>query len=516
MTRLQVIFLFLSLTLLLGAINHGANNGTLALRLPNDEPDSWEYQTMAVNLALHNRFPTMGIVGSENEYNLDDFNTEPKADFLKCRFKSLKPIINYSKPPAYPFILGTLYRITGVKMSSSFYLNFLFISGILTLLLALGNNLAGISGVSTALLSFSVFLLKGNFNLSDISPELMMSFLTVSLIFFLIKILSSSNIGYIALLGIISGLTLLTKGVLIILIVSIPVYFLTMFGISFKCLRLTLVWILALVLTIAPWSIKANSDLTANKHHLISWKNSLDGTFDQCSGSQQYPARLNTYDVNQIIVDHYKRYAEFEKKVFISNQFTFDELPAVHNELCVDGNWHVEWRYVDDLSYNTQYENLSGLNSVVQFYMDNPNMLLRIACAKIKLATQGSNLPFTLALGLITVLIVVQKISKSVSVNEILLAALLGIVVAFTSYCYSTCSTFMLAVCLMPFWKKSDSNLIPLPFLLLLINCLLITIVFYGSPRFISFGEPVFVFFSIYISIKFLMSNKYSMNKSKI
>lgn len=499
---------------MLGVIVVQFDNGTLTQRSPSDEADSWEYQTISVNLAVHNQFPVMGYIHDHEEYKLSKFEIESNAAFLKCRFESIEPIYNLSKPPAYAFILGMLYRWFGIDLSVPYYLNLFFLLCTFLLITRLGNSLWGPIGASLGILSFSIFLMVGNFGIADVLPELMTTTLATALVYLSVELRKGQSFIKVLLLGTLAGCTMLTKGVVVFFILSIPIV-LWIYRSSYSSfIKSKLVLAICICFTILPWTISANRILSDSEKRFDQWSSNLETYFSNCERNN-FPDNLKNFDVNQIIIDHYARYANTDKPVIVSNQFSFDELPAVHNELCIDGKWHVEWRYVEDLSYNTIYKDLEGLTSIFRFYSDNPDLIFTIACAKINLATRASHFPILLATALMSLMILARRFGNFHWKAKILGLTILSIAVAASIKHLPICMIFSSAFfCSIPLWKKTDSRIVPLPFILLLLNCLLITIVFYGSPRFISFGEPVFIFFSSSILFKFLKSDRLSINQA--
>ncbi len=122
-----------------------------------------------------------------------------------------EPVILY-RPPLHPFVLGSLYRLTGIENYTPIRAAQCMLAVVTGLLLF---SIATMwQGEIAGLIALGVYSVHPFFiyHAATISPETLLLFLTCACYYFLFKLFSTRRPLYAALTGLILGLAMLTKG----------------------------------------------------------------------------------------------------------------------------------------------------------------------------------------------------------------------------------------------------------------------------------------------------------------
>lgn len=227
--------------------------------------DQWEYQSLAVNI-LNGHGYRLGGVEPWEEYK---FAFTEKKEF-KEYFKS-KSFYTFYRTPGYPLFLASIYKIFGVNPEIVNRIQFIMIVICASIMPLICYYYYGATGIFSGVISSFLFM---RYFVSDLRTG---SILTESLILFSILIWMFIYIYWekeptpfrILILGVFSGFLLFVKGSNIFIPFTFILFMICKFHFPQKNkLWQIITYVLAIVLTILPWSIYAS--LKSNKNIFLS------------------------------------------------------------------------------------------------------------------------------------------------------------------------------------------------------------------------------------------------------
>jgi 4-amino-4-deoxy-L-arabinose transferase-like glycosyltransferase len=489
--------------------------------------DVWEYQTVAVNFAQDNRFPVMGFLDDEDTYELNKLQSNPIEDYYMCRFTNHGPVTYVGKPPLYSFTLGVFYKIFHPDLKNAYYLNLIFLAGILMVLLLIGYFLDREKGFLIGLAAAVIYIMYGKQGLSDILPATMLTFICCCIALLSVLILKFYSPKYFLAMGVFIGAGMLTKGNIIFMAFLTPLTLFYLFwGRETIISKLALLYLSSFLILI-PWIIYGNVLRINSQAEWTEWKNKiikaenaceLDTTKIQDWGLRENRRTIVRNNEHHKIVSHlYTRTANEHVPIIISNQATADEELSVHCEYNIDGDWHPEWRFRKTSIYNTMYLDQPYLFKMISFYIDNPSLIFKIAHAKLVRTTSLKFSLFLTASFLFGCMLWLSKINSQKLFLKI--AFLFGSLMTFIfslfyfphfHIIYSTLFFFSALFV----YRKQEMNLISFIFPVSILNCFLTVIIFYGDSRFVNVIDPLSVFSSLYCI--FLIVKSFFMNDQEL
>ncbi|NNF36943.1 MAG: hypothetical protein HKN68_22765 [Saprospiraceae bacterium] len=444
--------------------------------------DTWEYQSMGVNLAKGHGINKFGAFEPFEVYKFT-FGDENNVASFKERQSD-----NFRRTPGYPFFLGMVYKIFGVSVSAAKQVQLFLIAIIAGFIPLLGRVLHSRYGYITGLVA-GPFIMLSSFRMSElIMTEALTAFALFAMMWAIAYYFKKQGVSSSIIMGAVIGVALLIKGALIF-IPMILVLLMILEAIQSKSIKPTKAMvgmILGIALFVLPWSWYATD----------------------------------------------KR-GEF---TLLSTQGT-ELLLDSNNELTKDGSWHPSYRKDKnnpEKYYHNQPQriNKSSLQKVISFYSEYPQSILPTFSNKLNL---GLN-PFpylwiifiTMILAILKRYIPEKTVKSNILIPLILLLAFgsAGVLVFLSDHQYipngnifgSPLLPKSLAV-IMALWfiissfiaaiRKEKSFLgIPLIFFIIVSNFILLTLVFYGSVRFIKVADFAFVFFAFFLPVKWMIDLK--------
>ncbi len=484
------------------------HNDSLRYGLSTDGPDVWEYQTVAVNFSEYGEFPTMGFIGDEPCYQTNILEGNTLSNYMKCRFSTPGPLVYLAKPPAYPFILGLVYKIFGANLKYAYNLNLLFFIGIVFVLIGMGQTINNDYGVLLGVLAGLLFGTQVYHSLSDVLPAIMMTFFFACIAWVGVLVVKTPTHKKFSLMGIMIGLGLLTKGDISFIAILIPIclaFFL--FRID-KLMTKMVIMFLSVALVLLPWVIYANYLRVNTQTERVEWKQKLLESEQVCeldtSKREEWENRgsiIENKEYHSLATHFYSRYAIGDKMVIISNQVNKDEWLSVHNEFSTDGHWHPEWRVRESAIYNNKYQDKPVLMKVVSFYADNPSLFFKIAMAKLVRATSSTNTFLLLAAFLFGCLMWMLGIGVDktfLNVIFLLISGLGYLILHHLNFQLLIVYTIIFFLSGLLLFRRNMIKDIPFIFPLFILNTFLITFIFYGDARFVYVIEPIAIFSALY------------------
>lgn len=481
--------------------------------------DQWEYHSVAVNFAKYNKFPLMGIYQDEKKYQFDRFERSDIEDYLFCRWSSSGSVFSFEKPPLYSLILGSFYKVFGVDIKSVYLLNLGIYILIIYLTLLICNQLF-VHKIIFSFLSIFLFLIFGSFNgLSNVSPDLLLTSITLLTIFYILKHEESTSVKHLIGLGVLFAFMASIKGNVIFFILLYPFYFLLTLGFSKLFFKSIFIVYLTFIISISPWMIYANVLKLTTVKMSVNWGENLLKTEETCQleikdfkkveDNRQHRINLIRNNNHHKLVSSLWSNAYVKNKfIVISNQFRPNEFLSLHNELCVNGNWKPEWRFNKNAYHNKHQVGKNPYFKIICFYMDNPKLFFKIGFAKVNLAFGTTFSIYCLSLFLVGYYLLSFNTSKMK--QRILFS--LTLILFFCIYSAGYLKLIiLLSVLVFIFglltYRKKHIRFIPFSLVLLLLNSFLIIVIIYGGERFVYFIDPISIITSLLILENVFLKN---------
>ncbi len=374
MLRLVVFGLLLGLFLLFTVQDRNLDWQKSQTSLSPYDLDLLEYQTMAVNFALCNKFPVFGFLLSKEKYNFECQNPNGQKvtrNFALTFFDKTGPARFIRKPPLYGFTLGLIYKLWGVDLRAIFVFQLLILWLSSILLINIGKSLAQKAGELVGFLSAILFIyLKIDMALK-IDPEILMTFL-------LLLCFSSESIP----LDKKSFTTRFFQGICLIGAALfrgtiLPTIFLYSI---FLCWRVFLnrklkveLWglITGVLVILIPWTLFANGFNIENQESRKAWaKNNDLSTPDLSILQKTFSVEMEFSErvIEYLYRKEYAVYAKTNSWFLLTPQAEGDQILSMHNEYCYDGDFHFEWILIQNSFYNNLPKNSGTLSKLVDFY----------------------------------------------------------------------------------------------------------------------------------------------------
>jgi len=395
------------------------------------EGDTWEYQSMAINWARGKSLMTEGAFGDyHKDYKFHPVAEiyQPQLDYMLKKGKSGGDTKFY-RTPGYIIFLGTIYKLFGVSPLIAKQIQLLLITFIAACLPFIGFNYWNQRGFIAGILSGFIFLQEYAQNISQntgitypaqIMTEILITFGLLIFVLAFIYWQKRKHWPRVLLLGLITGINLLIKGSTMFIVPLTLAYFSYLFIKQKLKLNVLLIFIVGVVITVAPYSIYAS--------------------------------------------------IKSSQLVILSTQARVVILGG-NNEFAADGTWHREgYPPNNETSFYAQpkIRSLPLLTQVIVFYKQHQYLLPQIFIAKI---ISGFYLFKYLPVALI------------LSIYHLLKTRSLGL---------------------------------PVPFLILFLNFLLLTLLTFGLPRFIQVIDFVFILTATNYLLEILIDTQHYIKKLKL
>lgn len=309
--------------------------------------DTWEYQSMAVNLAKGKKLMTVGAFGDyQQEYKFRPAAAayQPQLNYLIENGKEDNEKADFYRTPGYIMFLGIIYKLFGVSPLAAKQIQLLLVVFIAASLPYLGFNYWRSRGFAAGIIAGFVFLLEYGQDIAENTgitypPQIMTEILIAFclLIFVLVFIAWQKQPNWLSslLLGLVTGINLLVKGSTLFIFPLVLIYF-TNLVIKKKIKLISLViYIIGTIVIVSPYSIYAS----------------------RASG----------------------------KTILLSTQSKVVVLGG-NNEFAADGTWHREgYPPNNEQSFYARQEvrSLPLLKKVAFFYKNHPHLFPKIFIAKI-------------------------------------------------------------------------------------------------------------------------------------
>jgi hypothetical protein len=176
--------------------------------------DTWEYQSMGVNIAKGHG-PRVGAIEPFETYRFEPTESEPPHAVSFFRAGAAGGDHNFFRAPGYPYFLGAIYALVGVRPAVVKRIQALLVILVGSCLPYLGWRFWEWRGFSSGLLASPAFLQHSRGMADEILTESLIVFAVFVLVLAHLRWSRARSTTSLALLGTTVGLALLVKGSLI-------------------------------------------------------------------------------------------------------------------------------------------------------------------------------------------------------------------------------------------------------------------------------------------------------------
>ncbi len=212
--------------------------------------DSWEYQSIAVNLARGNGYQVGSI------YPFEDYKFDKMRESVWEMFK--KPEYSFYRNPLYQFFLAAVYYVVGVSPYAVKVIQLIMVSCVYATLPLIGNYFWGFRGSLAGLFSGWYVMLTYPIRFYQIMMESLLSFLILAWVVCFILWSGKKTGFWTSALGIATGVLALVKGNTILIGPFFMIYLLIVFHDSGRWKRQTILFFVFFAVTILPWAAYAS------------------------------------------------------------------------------------------------------------------------------------------------------------------------------------------------------------------------------------------------------------------
>lgn len=537
--------------------------------------DSWEYQTMGVNLARGHGVQRLSLLEPFADYKFDTQEVDSESLYnLKI---SPYYIVDTYRTPAYSLFLGLVYKLFGLNPSIVKVIQLLLLCFVAAFSAWLFYRLWQFKGMCAGLAGGVIFLLNYNHLAHDIMTEVLLIFFSFLLVSLAVIYEENKSLLTASLLGLVCALALLTKGMLIFVITFYLIYQMILyFRTKEKKVRGSIRMLFAVfVLGLLPWTIYASyinkfmliepisktQIITATSrveaifgNTVIDENNIVNvvGDINEIYYSNKYWDENRYIFVKDFVQKHpgvvkqtyatvidfvkkeinqfYKAHLSYMAVPWFNKQYLYVNLKGFtvlsiqartlllesNNEHGTDGGWHPEARH-ESYYYKNDNKNQPAFFRVINFYMHHPEMILKIFPAKVHTGFKNFFLAQLFCL-LVIFMNIVKKRKHILAVLLLIIPLFLILTRQFPSLLIIIVSGATVLAIFKYLYKKNPYELnMPRIFNLFLLNTLLITVVFYGLDRFTLITEflviPVSVMYLVCLLKKTLREDTGIINK---
>jgi len=403
--------------------------------------DSWEYQVMAVNFAKGYGVQRLSMLENLETYKFSPNDIDAESQYNLKIFPYY--VVDTYRTPGYSVFLGLIYKVAGINPFAVKVLQLFLLCLVAAFLPLLLLKIWQWKGFLSGLAGGFVFILSYYQTAGDIMTEVLLIFFVFLIVWTVVSYSKKPSYFLSISIGIIMGISLLVKGMLIFVPIlffgTLIYYYLKSSDRFFK--KNVLIIFLFFIMTMLPWALYAsymNKFLLIepiSKEQIITATTSVDRIFENTLINSDNIVEItdsisniyyrNNYweakryyfvkdfikkrpdlirktseqtitfikkEMNQFYRGHLKYYSIpfFNKKYLYINLEGLTLLSIQpktlllesNNEHCTDGGWHQGKKYAD-FYYNTDNNKSLSILRVIKFYYKNPKMIYKIFPAKL-------------------------------------------------------------------------------------------------------------------------------------
>jgi hypothetical protein len=379
----------------------------------------------AVNFALFNQFPTIGYYADPKVYkiNANDLDKEDEATgYFLAIIDKQQPVYNFSRPPLYPLLIGSIYKLFGFKLYYNQILAIFIQSFIICFLPFAGYRIWAKRGFVAGFIAAMWFMFvdcDSVFSHDKIDLIMQLAILT----FFSLgaTMQAKSNYRYFIFWGILFGLQIHLKPV--VLFFPFVLGGLALITYSWADIKQIVPKLFVMFFTasclILPWSVYKQSKMDETLLQRENWTQALSDSlpelkFSTWSELAQFFHSDSSFIIKQRIYTDLLC-DELLAKTLSDNKFLLHQ----NNELSLDGKAiHSEWQYVTSSFYYTNAYLKSSAKKLFAFYTAHPKYILLLPLKKLSGISLSSPTIFWLAIGLWGLSQILYAIRQSVRLRK--------------------------------------------------------------------------------------------------
>lgn len=372
--------------------------------------DDLDYHFIAANYALAGRFPYLGFLVPEKDYQFRYEKGKPDgvdAIYLNV-FKEVGPVLTFVRPPVYPLAVGVLYKVFGYRLSVLLWFNIFLLAAMAALFPLIGYALARLPGVAAGIAAAVLLYYVHDFEPYRMDVEIPAALLLLLFFYTTVLYYQKNKSSYVGLAGLLTGLLLLTKPSIIFL----PVLF---FAGAFliaktnrgkRLLGQAMVFAAGVAVVVGAWSLYINGQKELTAVSRQQWGSKVKATMPLIAIDSLQQLETNpTLDL-LVYKDLVKTFLLLHTQsdsstVFLGNQFRGGtSLLYLNNEYSVTsgmGSFGWAWKIMRHSYYNTHHLSSSNIMKVFYFYTENPQYIYQIPLKRITCTAEKYPLVFWLA-----------------------------------------------------------------------------------------------------------------------
>jgi len=225
--------------------------------------DTWEYQSLGVNLSLGHGYQAGGIEKFDTYKfgagQYDEISNVAPHEVTKTFYEYFKEEHwpSFNRSPGYPFFLAFIYRIFGIHPKIVKIIQIVLLAIAASLLPIIGRYYWSQYGALAGVLSSYIFIRYNSGYPADIMVETLLLFSLFVWVFFLMLWETRPSMLKTFLLGIVSAAILLIKGTTIFVGILFLLYLIVRLKKIKEKLKFSLLFFIAFIIVISSWSVYA-------------------------------------------------------------------------------------------------------------------------------------------------------------------------------------------------------------------------------------------------------------------
>lgn len=492
------------------------------------------YHSSGVNFAKGHGISRIGFIEPVQDYKFSNYTLNLEFNYrLFSRFPGAYYFFN---PPAYGVFLGIIYYFGGVDPFLAKFLQLLLLLLIASCLPLIGYRSWGAKGYLCGVFAAFFFIHLHYSVANDLKPQTLLFLLCFLMIYLYQHYLKNTSRKTLIFLALIISIAILTKVALIIFpfLVLLQIVYKYLKTHQLKFLYHFLIFLIILNIPILIWSWYASSHNNKNyfgadalgklRYELFnSPLQTKDTTFlnpiirnnpkvndlSVYINDAGYVERIGTY--NKVCCDLVLCSLYDTGFVYISSQAQNDAIFHAHNEYIKNGGFDAHWYTEKNSFYNN--DKMSGRSSwlrLLNFYFKNPSKIVTLPLQKLfdgfacyRFLTV---LMLAFIINILLLFLKLKSIPNSVirTISFIILNSLILLPLFFEwtrMMYYITLFAVFIAFLIFIFLRQKEFFKIPLPFILILISQVLITVLISSNERFVEVIDFIFILCGLYAII---------------
>jgi hypothetical protein len=489
------------------------------------------YHSSGVNFAKEYGISRIGFIEPIKEYKFTNYTKNLEFNYrLFSRFSGAYYFFN---PPAYGVFLGVIYYFGGVDPFLAKFLQLLLLLLIASCLPLLGYRSWGTKGYFCGVLAAFFFIHLHYSVANDLKPQTLLFLLCFLMTYMYQHYLKSTSRKTLIFMALIISIAILTKVALIIFpfLILLQIVYKFLKTHQLKFLYHFLIFLIILNIPILIWSWYASSHNNKNyfgsdafgklRYELF---NSPLQTKDTAFLNPIIRNNPNVNDLNVYINDagYIEKIGTYNKVccnlvlcslydtgfVFISSQAKNDAIFHAHNEYIKNGGFDAHW-YTDNHSFynNDKMAGKSSFLRVLNFYIHKPSKIITLPLQKLfdGFACFGFLTVFMLAFIINTILLLIKNKVALNNVIKIISFFILNSIILLPLFFewtrlmyYITLFAFFISLLIYIYMRKKEFFKIPLPFILIFVSQILLTVLVSSNERFSEVIDFIFIISGIY------------------